>query len=113
MNTAGLPVYHIDASVIQALLSHASYITGGTTQGTTQESKKGEGKTYFNVSEGEKIHTKKMFGLEESAGDDDFPIWYIDLFTKNQDKKDKPRLLPRPSKNTVSSITPRYHSNLH
>ena len=89
MNKAGLLVYHLDALTIQALLEQASSITGGAKQGTTQEREKDEGGTYFKVSEGEKIHMKKIFGLKESAGDDHFQKWYIDLFAKHQNEKDK------------------------
>ena len=39
MNTAGIPVYHLDASATQALLTHTTRIAVGSTQGSTQESK--------------------------------------------------------------------------
>ena len=68
MNTSGLPVHHIVASLIQAPLAKAQSLTGGTTQDTTQQRKKYKGRTYFKVSEGDKIRTKKSFGLKESAG---------------------------------------------
>ena len=39
MNTAGIPLYHLDASAIQALLIHATNTTVGDTQGSAQEIK--------------------------------------------------------------------------
>ena len=36
---------------------------------------------------------KKMFGLEESAGGDNFQKWYRDIFAKHQDEKDKAQVI--------------------
>ena len=51
INTAGIPVYHLNTSEIQALLTQSTMTEVGDTQGSAQESKINEVSTWFNVSE--------------------------------------------------------------
>lgn len=49
--------------------------------------------TYFKVSEVEKQVTKKICGLEDKTGDDQFPNCYKDFFAKHQYEKEKSQFI--------------------
>ena len=92
-NQARIPVYQIDASAIQDLLTQATAAMGGSTSGGSQEYKKDAIQPDFKLLEGEKHRMRMMCGLEDTAGDECFPKCYRDLFTKHQYKKDKVQLI--------------------
>ena len=93
MNTSGIPVYQLYALEIQELLSQTTLTSLGDIQVSAQESKADNVSTYFKVLEGDKQQMKKMSGLEDTAGDDQFTKWHKELFVKNQDEKDKSQVI--------------------
>ena len=62
MNTAGIPVYQIDASEIQELLTKTITKAVGATQGSAQEIKIEEVRSEFKVAEVEKQIMKEIRG---------------------------------------------------
>ena len=67
MNTAGIPVYQLYASIFQALMTQETLTAVGGTQGSAQESNTDNVSTYFKMSEGDKQQTNKKYGLEYTA----------------------------------------------
>ena len=59
MNIEGIPVYQLDASAIQALLTQSTTASVGDTHGSVQESNTDKVSTDFKVSEGENKRMKK------------------------------------------------------
>lgn len=94
-HTANGPVYHLDASAIQALLTQAHSLPRSPKgAGAGADKKRQQGR--FKVSDAEKGQMKAMCGITSTTvSDEGFPKWYRDIFNKNQDKKDdsKERLL--------------------
>ena len=93
INQAGIPIYQLNASDIQALLTHYTAAAGVSTRGGSQEYNMDYGVSALKVSEGEKHRMQKMCGLENTAVDECFPKWYRELFAKHQDKKDKSQVI--------------------
>ena len=86
------PVYHLDASAIQALLQQATTNPTANGTGTAPDGKRDDGGE-FKVSDGERERMRIMCGLPEAYTEDVFPKWYWDLFGKHQDEKDKAQLI--------------------
>ena len=72
INITGIPVYHLDAWAIHALLSQTTSAAGRSTQVIAHEIKTYDVSTYFTVSEGDKQQIKNMCELKDTAVDDEF-----------------------------------------
>ena len=63
MKTLVTPIYQLDASAIQAILSQSVATSGAATHGSAQERKAEDAFTDSKVSEGDKQQMKNMCGL--------------------------------------------------
>ena len=106
INTEGIPVYQIDASVIQSLLTHKKMTVMGDPQGIAQESNTYMLIAEFKVSEGENQRMKKIGGLEDTAGGENSKR-YKDILQNTKMKKTKHRSYPQQLGNATSSIMQR------